>query len=134
MIKGNHQREGTFNATFSPTPSIGTIRAILVEAGDPDSVIADWLSGVTPLGIFQEIPATGIFPRLSAIDAERLARHYAPEADCWGAFRNYVSYAFNEKKANRELARERDHGFVEFTATKAELGAKMGLCFRQGWQ
>ena len=97
------------------------LAAILRTAGDPDAIVGDWLSDPPPIGIMKEIPCTGVFPKISAEDAARAARNYAPADHAGGSTANYSSYLEFTAEADFELRREQQLGFMVSGKSENEL-------------
>ena len=92
-----------------------------LQQGDPDTIVEDWLSSQTPLGITKPIPCNGVFPVLSSEDAARAARNYAPADHAGGSADNYTSYREFTEEADAELRREQLLGYMVRADTEVPL-------------
>ena len=107
------------------------IEAIVKGAGDPDTVLPEWVRSGFPIGIEHEIVNTGVFPAVSedsaAVEASRAfglvadANPVPLEEHC-----NYKSYYDEEADAEADLLRTIAAGYAERIDTTEELVARFG--------
>ena len=110
----------------------GRIRADLVAAmsawaEDPDDVIAEWLSGSTPLGIKNKIQTRGIFPKSEKHGGQDATMEEAMAACCLTEQAgNYQSTYDHLGEVAEELSKERDKGFLVWSPEKQILQQEVG--------
>jgi len=99
------------------------LRAILVAAGDPDTHVADWAAGQTPLGITQPLPHCGIFPPAGAAG---VSLESVTDLVMSGELPNYESCRQHADKVEEALKADRAKWFLVWSTSKAELEREVG--------
>lgn len=99
---------------------------LVLLSGDPDSEAASWPRRGTPVGIVNEIPEGGVFPKIDEdtlwLEGDRLDSL----AELDGALNNYKSYEEELEAADALFQKEVDKGFVHWSKSRAELENKFG--------
>ena len=101
-------------------------KGLFEAAADPETEVLEWLATSTPLGIFEPIIPSGIFPACAP-------RSVGPELDKLGSiyeasshgFKNHSSYDGHQLLADAAMRREVEAGFAE-PGDVAGLTAKYG--------
>ena len=102
------------------------IAAITGAAQDPDDAISAWVEGNTPLGIINEIPTRGIFPRMPAGAEQGTLREVEELAPWIQTLGNYRSVYENPDEVSEELKKEKDKQFLDWARDKDDLERKVG--------
>eukprot|EP00435_Cladocopium_sp_Y103_P022183 s718_g5.t1 len=94
------------------------VRDITAAVQDPDTDIATWLQGQTPLGISEDIVPRGIFPPAEPTKAQlESAEYLALRGEEVRVDRNYRSFHDHEVESAKELDRLVAEGHLELVGT-----------------
>ena len=118
------------------------VEAWIQKSGDPDDVVPDWIRNGAPLGIEEEIPYRGIFPKISdEANLDYQGAHGLEDAAAQmqrGEILNYLSVQDNLADADIELDRYRKEGFladISKETVEREMAhgtiSKLGLIIKQ---
>ncbi|CAE7359038.1 icd [Symbiodinium natans] len=102
------------------------LQALVQASGDPDLPAAKWPKEGTPLGIEEEIPPGGVFPRLSAEEQVGEAARLEFCHEMSGAEYNYQSYEEHREHADKLFRKEVEAGFAQADADRATLESQVG--------
>ena len=102
------------------------LTALVRESGDPDVWAATWPALGAPLGILEEIPFGGVFPRVQEGFEGSKEEHMDSLRSLKGADDNYMSYNENMKAGEELFAKEIEKGFAEWSKDRKCLEDKYG--------
>lgn len=105
----------------------GNLLERLVDSSqDPDVEVATWPNKGTPLGILNEIPPGGVFPKVEeGLDCEEDERMNSLE-ELDGALNNYKSYDEAKSAADELFRKELEKGFVQRAERREDLEVHYG--------
>ena len=100
------------------------IEAYVAQTGDPEAHLASWVRNGCPLGIRQELEASGVFPKVDqrdkpAVEAEALQSNMA-------GFTNYASLEDWPDVAREQIQRLVDDKFVQEFSSAEEITRLLG--------
>ena len=102
------------------------LEKLVLLSEDPDSEAASWPRKGTPVGIVNEIPEGGIFPKLDEDLTWQEGDRLDSLAELDGALSNYKSYEEELEAADALFQKEVDKGFVYWSMDRTELEKKFG--------
>ena len=102
------------------------LTVLVRESGDPDAWAATWPALGTPLGILEEIPFGGVFPRVQEGFEGSGEEHQESLKKLRGAEDNYMSYNENIKAGEELFSKEIEKGFAEWNRDRSVLENKYG--------
>ena len=90
-------------------------------SGDPDSEAASWPRRATPVGIANEIPEGGVFPKVDDETTWQEGDKLDSLAELEGALNNHKLYEEEREAADALFQKEVDKGFVHWAKDKTDL-------------
>ena len=101
------------------------VDAVTKQARDPDTDVAQWLRGHTPLGIDKPIVPRGVFQWTDITKAQEASAEYLAALNGQGHIsRNYASFHEHEEESRKELDRLIQTGHLEPLGSWDEVTSK----------
>ena len=101
------------------------VDAVTKQARDPDTDVAQWLRGHTPLGIDRPIVPRGVFQWTDITKAQEASAEYLAALNGQGHIsKNYASFHEHEEESHKELDRLIQTGHLEPLGSWEEVTSK----------